>query len=154
VRDTYPQLIKEYVDTGKVRYAFRNFPIESLHKQAFHAHEAAECAADQNKYWEMHDVLFANFNTLDEPSLTKYAAKAGLDMAAFDTCLKSGKHADKIRQDIQDAARAGANGTPIFFLALTGSGDAVEPVRVISGARPYAMFKQEIDALLADSGGQ
>lgn len=149
-RDTLPQLEQEYVATGKVRYVFRNFPIEALHPQAFKAHEAANCAGDQGKYWPMHDRLFANQRAFAEPELAEHARAVGLDVPGFRQCLESGKHAAKVRGDIADARRAGVQGTPTFFLGLTAPDDGdVRALSMIRGAQPYAAFKQAIEALLA-----
>ena len=149
-RETLPQLQKEYVETGKVRYVFRNFPIESIHPQAFKAAEAAECAGEQGKYWEMHDRLFGNQSALAPADLPGHARALGLDGDKFAKCLESSQTAESIRQDLADAQKAGVRGTPSFFLGLTvPGGDGVKAVRMIQGAQPYAAFKEAIDGLLA-----
>jgi protein-disulfide isomerase len=151
-RETMPLLEKEYIDPGKVQYAFRDFPIESLHRQAIKAHEAANCAADQDKYWQMHNRLFLNPNPLGPEQLRTHASAVGLDLAAFQECLDSGKHSKVVQQGIADAMAAGATGTPAFFLGTVDqNGQRLKAVRFISGAHPYARFKQEIDALLSGS---
>ena len=78
---------ENYIDTGKVRYVFRDFPLSSIHKEAAKAHESAHCAGDHNKYWEMHDVLFRMQKDLVVPSLKKYAANLGIDSNAFGDLL-------------------------------------------------------------------
>lgn len=149
-RETIPQLEREYIATGKVKYVFRNFPIESIHPQAFKAHEAANCAGEQGKYWEMHDRLFANQKTLGLKDLPTHAQSLELDLARFQQCLESGRHAAKIRSDLADGQKAGVQGTPTFFLAVTDPNDTnLKALRVIRGAQPYAAFKQAIDSLLA-----
>jgi protein-disulfide isomerase len=149
-RDTLPQLQKEYVETGKVRYVFRNFPIESIHPQAFKAAEAAECAGEQGKYWEMHDRLFGNQSALAPADLPGHARALGLDGEKFEKCLESSQTAESIRQDLADAQKAGVRGTPSFFLGLTvPGGEGVKAVQMIQGAQPYAAFKEAIDGLLA-----
>ncbi len=148
VKQTLPQLEAEYIATGKLRYVFRNFPLESIHKKAFKAHEAALCAGDQGKFWEMHDALFANPRALAPADLTAHAAAVGLDSARFESCLAQGTHADKVRRDLADGKRAGVTGTPAFFLGTTTPDGAFKPLRFIKGARPYPGFKQEIDELL------
>lgn len=146
---TLPQIERDYVKTGKVKYVFRDFPIESIHKQAFKAHEAANCAREQGKYWEMHERLFANQRALGVKDLTRYAGALGLDVPTFERCLSSGKHAAEIRKDIADGAKAGVRGTPTFLLGLTEPDDSkVKAVRIIRGAQPYTRFKQAIDQLL------
>lgn len=149
VRETHPQIQKEYVETGKVRYVFLDLPLESIHKLAFKAAEAANCAGEQGKYWEMHDRLFENQQAL-EP-WTAHAEAVGLDVAAFEACLASGKQAEEIRRDMAEARKAGITGTPGFFLAYTDPKTAtVRTVASLKGAQPFAAFKAEIDRLLAE----
>lgn len=149
-RETLPKLQKEYVETGKVWYVFRNFPIESIHPQAFKAAEAAECAGEQGMYWEMHDRLFGNQSALAPADLPGHARALGLDGDKFAKCLEGSQTAESIRQDLADAQKAGVRGTPSFFLGLTApNGEAVKAIRMIQGAQPYAAFKEAIDGLLA-----
>jgi protein-disulfide isomerase len=151
-RDTMPQIIKEYVDTGKVKYVLREFPLESIHPLAFKASEAAQCAGEQGKYWEMHDRLFANQNALAATQLPGHAEAVGVDAGKFKSCLDSGKFAAKVRKDLGDAQKAGATGTPTFFLGRTDpNGKEVRSVRKLVGAQPYAAFKDAIDTLLAQN---
>ncbi len=141
-RETYPQIKKEYIDTGKAKLVFRDLPL-SFHPAAQSAAEAAECAGDQDKYYEFHDKLFAEqdkkgvgtvqFGAAD---LKQWAQEIGLDIKEFNSCFDSGKHAGEVAKDIQDAARAGAQGTPFFI--VNG--------KQISGAQPFAAFKQALDA--------
>lgn len=148
VRDTATQIDKEYVATGKLRHVFMDLPLESIHKVAFKAAEAANCAGEQGKYWEMHDRLFENQNKLQV--LTPYAEAIGLDVPKFEECLNSGRQAAGIRQDMAEAQKAGVTGTPTFFLAYTDpKSSKIKTVRRLSGAQPYAAFKTEIDKLLA-----
>lgn len=151
-RETMPQLEKEYIEAGKIRYAFRDFPIESLHRQAVKAHEAANCAADQNKYWPMHNRLFLNPNPLGPEELKGHASAVGVDLQAFQQCLESGKHAGTVQQGVNDAVGAGVTGTPAFFIGVVDAGGAnLKAMRFIAGAHPFSRFKQEIDAVLAKS---
>jgi protein-disulfide isomerase len=148
-RETMPLLEKEFIDAGKIRYAFKDFPIESLHREAIKAHEAANCAADQNKYWPMHSRLFANPRPLGPEQLRAHASAVGVELGAFQQCLDSGKHAKTVQQAVTDAVAAGATGTPAFFLGVVDQGgQSLKAMRFISGAQPYARFKQEIDAVL------
>ena len=148
-RETLVTLEREYVATGKVKYMFRNFPIESIHPQAFKTHEAAACAGEQGKYWEMHERLFANPRRLAPADLSGHARSLDVDLPAFQQCVDSARHASRIRHDLIEGQRAGVQGTPTFFLGLAGSDDAqVTAVRVIRGAQPYAVFKQAIESLL------
>src|SRR5262245_15960800 len=151
-RDTFGQIDRDYVKTGKVRYVFRNMPIESLHPQSFKAHEAALCAGDQGKYWEMHDQLFANQSALDPAALVGYARAAGLDVAKFQPCLTSATYASRIREDLSEAERVGARGTPTFFIGRAVPGDSkVKVVRILRGAQPYAAFREAIESVLTAS---
>jgi protein-disulfide isomerase len=129
----------------------RDYPLESIHPQAFKAAEAAHCANEQGKYWEMHDRLFANQKALGIKDLPQHAQALGLDEAKFQQCLDSGKYAARIRKDLTDGQRAGITGTPGFFLGVTDpNGTEIKAVRVIKGAQPFAAFQAAIDSLLAE----
>lgn len=149
-RQVLPEIEKGYVQTGKVKYVMRNFPIESIHPLAFKAHEAASCAGEQGKYWEMHDRIFSNQQAMGPKELTGHAGALKLNMSKFQQCLDGTKHAAKIRKDIADGQKAGVQGTPTFFLAQSGPDqETVKVVRIIRGAQPYDAFKGAIDSLLA-----
>ena len=137
-KETYPQIVKEYVDTGKVKLVFRDFPL-SFHASAQKAAEAAECAGEQNKYWQMHDKLFSNQQALDVDSLKIYAKDIGLNTATFNACLDDGKMVDEVAKDFADGQSYGVTGTPAFF--ING--------RFIAGAYTFADFKKIIDEELA-----
>ncbi len=145
----FPTLKREYIDTGKVRYVFRDFPLTSIHQQAEKAHESAHCAGEFNKYWEMHDVLFEKQNDLMLPSLKQYAAELGLDFTTFEECLDSGKYQVAIQKDVEDGGAAGIRGTPSFFIGKSGSGDSITGT-IIRGAQPLANFQGILDQLLSD----
>jgi protein-disulfide isomerase len=149
-RETMPKIVDQYVKTGKVRYVLREFPIESIHPLAFKASEAALCAGEQGKYWEMHDRLFGNQNALAAAQLPSHAESVGLDAAKFRNCLDSGKFTAKVRKDLGDAKKAGATGTPTFFIGLTDpKSNEVKAVKKIVGAQTFAAFKAAFDTLLA-----
>jgi protein-disulfide isomerase len=146
---TLPQFVTEYVKTGKVKYVLRDFPLEAIHPQAFKAAEAARCAGDQGKYWEMHDRIFANQKAMTPVDLVNHAKALGVDLPTFQQCLDTGKHAAKVRADLADGQKAGVTGTPTFFLGLTEpNGSAVKSARRIVGAQPYGAFKEAVDGLL------
>jgi protein-disulfide isomerase len=147
--DVNPQLQKQYVDTGKVRYVFFDMPLESIHKSAFKAAEAARCAGEQGKYWEMHNRLFANQQKLEPWG--DHAKALNLDLTTFDACMNGGKTADAIRADMAVAQKLGINGTPSFLLALSDPKDQrqVKGLTLIRGAMPFSNFKTEIDKALA-----
>jgi len=145
----FPVLKRDYIDTGKVRYIFRDFPLTSIHQQAKKAHESAHCAGEFDKYWEMHDALFQNQKDLMVPSLKQYAAKLGLDSTIFEGCIDSGKYQADIQKDIDDGAAAGIRGTPSFFIGKSGTGDSITGT-IVRGTQPLANFQKNIDQLLSD----
>jgi protein-disulfide isomerase len=150
-RDTFAQIDKTYVSTGKVRYVFRNFPIEGIHPLAFRAHEAAGCAAEQGKFWEMHARLFGNQQALAPEALSKHAETIGLEMSQFRTCIDSRRLSARIRQDITEGRSLGVNGTPMFFVGMTEPKDGkVKPLRMLRGAQDFEAFRNAIESLLAD----
>ena len=125
-------------------------PLESIHKFAFKAAQATECAAAEGKYWEMHDRLFANQQAF-EP-WNAHAEAVGIDAAKFDACLASGKYDTEIRRQAAEAGRAGVTGTPGFLIGRTDpSSNKVKILAVLKGARPFADFKAELDRQLADA---
>jgi protein-disulfide isomerase len=146
---TLPTLTKEYIDTGKVRYAFRDFPLDQIHPHARKAAEAAHCAGDQGKYWEMHDLLFQNQKALEVEKLKAYAKTLNLDATAFNACLDGGKYGTKVEKNLKDGVTAGVRGTPAFFVGKTRPDDTIEGV-MISGAHPFPVFRQAIDRLLQE----
>lgn len=145
---TMQQLLAEY--KGKVRWVYRHFPLESLHAQAKREAIASECANEQGKFWEFVDAILAATPSNDGLDLTKlpdYAANAGVaDIAAFNACVASEKYADVVENDVADAASAGAQGTP-HSIIIDANGGAV----ALSGALPYAQFKQAVDNALQAS---
>ena len=149
-RDVLPTLTSEYIDTGKLKFVMRENPIESIHRNAAGASMAGLCAKDQGKYWEMHDKMFDNQNSLDVDSLKKYAAELELDTAAFDECLDSKKYFKQVNADIASGAALGVRGTPGFFLGLTDPEDSskVNLSVYIKGAQSLDNFRAAIDDLL------
>jgi protein-disulfide isomerase len=129
VRETYGD---------RVKIVFKDFPLPN-HPQAPKAHEAARCAGEQTKYWEMHDAMFANQRALEVPALKQTARAIGLDGAAFDRCLDSGKWAAAIRGDMALGEKMGVNSTPSLY--VNG--------RALIGAVPFENFKAIIDEELA-----
>lgn len=147
--DSYPTLIREYVDAGKVRYVVRHLPLESIHPNARGAAEAAECARQQGKFWEMHDRLFANPRALARADLDRIAESLGVAMPAFRQCVESPAAAAAVTRDLDEARRAGITATPSFIFGLTQPDGSVRALRRVSGAQPYAVFKAAIEGLLA-----
>jgi protein-disulfide isomerase len=143
-----PQIEKDYIDTGKMKYVFMDFPLP-MHGQAMKASEAALCAGDQGKFWEMHDLLFANQNSLSPEGLIKHAEALGLDVTQFKECLDSGKHAAQIKAAIAEGEEAGITGTPGFLFGFIEAGGKVKATKKIIGALPYVNFKATIDEMLS-----
>ncbi len=135
---TLSQINEKYIKTGKVKLIYRDFPL-SFHQQAQKAAEAAECAGEQGKYYDMHDLLFTRGVQGGVTSFKQYAKDLKLDTAKFDKCLDSGQMASEVQKDMADGAAAGVQGTPAFFI------NGLE----ISGAQPFQAFQQAIEAALA-----
>jgi protein-disulfide isomerase len=149
-RQTYPPVVAEYVKTGKVKYVLHDFPLEQLHPNAFKAAEAARCAGDQGKYWEMHDRLFGDQKALDEKGLEASAQALGLDTKQFQQCLDTGKYKAEIESEIQAGKELGVTGTPTFFLGPSGAEPGkFRATKKIGGAFPYTAFKQAIDDIIS-----
>ncbi len=142
-----PQIEKEYVETGKLKHVFMDFPLP-MHGNAMKAAEAGLCAGDQGKFWEIHDKLFENPQALGQESLLKNAEALGLDMTKFKECLDSGKHAEEIKRRMAEGQKAGINGTPAFLLGFIEPDGKVKATKKLVGAQPYALFKAAIDELL------
>ncbi|MGA8185360.1 MAG: thioredoxin domain-containing protein [Terriglobia bacterium] len=149
-RQTYPPVVAEYVKTGKLRYVIHNYPLTQLHANAFRAAEAARCAQDQGKFWEMHDRLFGNQKSLDEKGLEASARALGLDTQQFQQCLTSGKYKKEVQDEVEAGKKLGVTGTPTFFLGPTGNDpDQIKAIKKIDGAFPYTAFKKAIDDILS-----
>jgi protein-disulfide isomerase len=136
VNPTLDRIRQTYGD--KVKIVFKDYPLPN-HPQAPKAAEAARCAGEQNKFWEMHDAMFANQRALEVPALKQTAKTLGLDGAAFDSCLDSGKHEATVRAGAELGEKMGVNSTPTLY--VNG--------RSVLGAMPFENFKQIIDEELA-----
>jgi protein-disulfide isomerase len=148
MQQTQPQLDSDYINTGKVQYVFIDYPIQQLHPDAFKSHEAANCAADQGKYWEMHAKLFAT-PTKDPAQLVGFAQELGLDGAKLRACLDSGKYAKPVRESVARMEQLGVDSTPTFLVGLTPApGQPMKVVKVVKGAMPFAEFKKALDGVL------
>ena len=154
-QQTMPQVTADYVNSGKVKYVFVDYPIAQLHPDAFKSHEAARCAGDQGKYWQMHDLLFTNAPARDAAQLTTNAGMVGVDTKKFEACLNDGNggtHAPAIRESIARMQQLGVGGTPLVLIGLTTpSGSPMKIVSSVYGAQPYPAFKSAIDAALAQA---
>ena len=160
---TQPLLIQHYVDTGKVHFVYRsmgNFVSQNMgggRTESQDAALAAYCAADQDKFWEMQDALFANVlgenvGSFTDRRLGAIAEKAGLNMTEFNSCYNSGKYADQVQQDFDDGTAAGITGTPGFRITYTANGET--KTDIFSGAEPFSTFQQKLEAILLEIGTQ
>jgi protein-disulfide isomerase len=115
--EAYP-IVKEIQERlgEKLCFAFRNFPLANSHPHAVHAAEAAEAAAAQDRFWEMHDLLFENQDALEDEDLAQYAAGLGLDAERLLREVLAGQHQARVKEDFKTGTRAGVNGTPTFFI--------------------------------------
>jgi protein-disulfide isomerase len=137
VQATLAELLSRYAD--RVKVVHKDFPIDRLHPAAQAAHEAARCANDQGKFWAYHDALYAHAPKASPAQLKSYAQAVGLDGAAFEQCLSSGKHRAAVQKDKEEGSSAGVTGTPAFF--ING--------RFLSGAQPLERFVQVVEDELA-----
>ena len=148
-RQVAPRIAEEYVESGRLKYVFADFPLAS-HPGASRAAQAAHCAGDQGKYWEMNDLLFRHPESLTPVTLRAFGSSLEIDNQVFLDCVESGKHAQKVRDGLRQGERARIQGTPSFFFGLT---DKTRPkIRVrgrLTGAHPYPAFKSLIENLLA-----
>ena len=144
-----PQVREKFVRTGKVELIFLDFPLD-MHSNAFKAAQAAACAGDQKKFWEMHHQLFSNQRDLAPEKLPGHARQVGLDVDAFQKCLASGGHQAEIREDIRTAGILGIAGTPAYLIGrrLPG-GDKVEILEIFNGLPPYEDLEKKLNELLA-----
>lgn len=140
-QDQGERMRAEYEPTGKVRFEYKHFIIEGPNTR--NAASASECAADQGKFWDYHDVLFSRQGTSANPYskdlLKSYGAQLGLDTAKFNTCVDKDLHIEKVVRDNSEGQSKGVNSTPTFF--VNG--------KEIQGAQDYSVFKQMIDQELA-----
>tara|TARA_Y100000310_G_scaffold343027_1_gene448806 strand:+ start:3647 stop:4357 length:711 start_codon:yes stop_codon:yes gene_type:complete len=137
---TMGQIMDNYVDKGKVKFAYKHLPLP-FHSDAQKAAEATECAGKvggDDFFWGMHDKIFENQQAIGVSNLKSYASELGLDQGKFDSCLDDGDTAAKVKAHAAEASKLGASGTPTFF---------INGVKVV-GAQPYAVFEQAIEAAL------
>jgi protein-disulfide isomerase len=148
-KETWPRLQASYIDTGKVRFVYRDYP-RADQGVGVEAAVAARCAGAQGQYWPMHDRLFSDGGRLDPASFKTYAKAIGLDQTAFAKCFGERQYLESIFRDRQEANRWGFHGTPGFILMRTAAGPSEkEPAIAIPGAFPFEEFAGEIDRMLA-----
>jgi protein-disulfide isomerase len=145
-----PPLIESYVDTGKLRFVMREYPIENLHRRAIPTSEAALCAGDQGNYWGMHDALFTDQKANTDEDFQQMAASMGLDVAEFSACMENDKFIEQIKLDMVEGQKLGISGTPSFVVGLTDPEDPskVHLTKFIRGAQSLTAFSAAIDELI------
>jgi protein-disulfide isomerase len=141
----FPELKRNYIDSGRLRFYSRDLPLE-MHNDAQRAAQAARCAGDQGRFWELRDAMAIHPGDLAEEKLIAYAAEAGMETGAFRACLSSQKYQHAVQKDMEEADRIGVRGTPSFVLGRSTK-DGVEG-EVFVGALPYATFEQKLEQLM------
>lgn len=144
-----PELEKLYIDTGKVRYIFRDYPQSSIHPSAVRQAHAAHCAAEQDRYWDMHDLLYEQVDLLtgireaDFTTIDKFAADLGLNTTDFTECMESRRYLKRITQDFETAKALGIRATPAYVV----NGE------ILFGLYPTGAWQKIIDRKLAETEG-
>jgi protein-disulfide isomerase len=134
--ETFDRLLEAF--PGQIRFVYRDFPLTSIHANAAPAAEAANCAHEQNRFWDFHRKLFSS-STLNTQTYLNYASELGLDMATFEECVSSRRHQDEVMADLEWAVNLGISSTPTFF---------VNGIALV-GAQPFEMFSDVISKELA-----
>lgn len=140
VKESMGQIEAQYIATGKAKIIFKDYPL-SFHPFAQKAAEAGKCILEQGqeKFWKYHDTVFANQPQLNEENIKLWAAQSGVNVAKFTECYTTGRHTQLVLQEMQEGQQAGIQGTPGFL--ING--------KLVSGAQPFAVFAQAIDAAYA-----
>ena len=148
---SFDEIKKNWIDTGKLRYISRDYPLD-FHAQAMPAARAARCAGEQGKFWEMRLGLMRNANLLTPAYITKTASDLKLEATAFESCAVSSKYDAEIQAEIAEGTKLGVSGTPTFVLGRTTATAVEGPILV--GALPYALFDAKLKSLLAPDGAR
>jgi protein-disulfide isomerase len=149
---TMPEIVKRYIETGKVRYYLKDFAAQRGPKVA----QAARCAGDQQKYWQMHDKLFANYGKYDEQQLTSYVQEIGADPTLFGRCIASNSHIADVQKGMDSGGQIGIDGTPTFLIGVIDAAtpDQMKTVQRVVGAQPLDAFQAAIESVLAQPTAQ
>ena len=148
-QETFPRIDEEYLLTGKVKFIFRNFPLEHSHPHAFKAAEAAICAGEQGKFWAMHSRLFRLQDTRYFNDWSQHAKALALNSTKFTQCLENEATASKVRKDLADGKNAGVKVTPTFLLGLPEEKSSKMKIfNKIEGAGAFSRFKEALDNIL------
>jgi protein-disulfide isomerase len=140
----FAELKKAYIDTGKVRFYSKDMPLD-FHPNAMRAAMAARCAGEQGKFWELRDTMGANPNSLDIDHILGFASDLKLNTSALRTCIDAGKYKETVQNDVLEAMRVGANGTPTFIVGKS-VGNGVDGELMV-GAMPFQMFDAKLKEL-------
>ena len=152
-KETLPRLQATYIDTGKIKFVYRDYP-RADRGVGVEAAVAARCAGAQGRYWAMHDRLFGEGSRLNSGSFKSVAKALGLDQGEFGRCFDERRHLESIFQDRREANRWGFHGTPGFILMQTVAGATEQvPAVAIPGAFPFEAFAEEIDRMLSKVPG-
>jgi protein-disulfide isomerase len=146
-KDTLPVLRRDYIDTGKVLFVLRPYPLEEIHSFALQAAEAAACAGRQGQFWKVHDLMFADQRHLDADSLRAMMKTLGLNLSQYDVCL-SGDVKSIIQRDKASGKDLTIAGTPSFFIGVVQANGRLKVTKRLSGALPAGQFKEVVDGLL------
>jgi protein-disulfide isomerase len=147
---THRRLIETYVDTDKVLLVFNHRPLTNMHKFAVEAGAAAECAAEKGRFWDMHDLLFANQSALDRASILRYGDQLALDRERFEACLATDGR-QRVEEAMSRADELGIVSTPYFLAGRRNDAGEFVPVQSIRGAKAFPEFEAVLNRLLADS---
>jgi protein-disulfide isomerase len=147
---TFENLKNEYIDTGKVQYVLRDFPLD-FHAYAKGAAIAANCAGEQDAYWQMNHQLFSNQPELGDGLYQRLAQSFRLNMDQFESCVNSHEQVQKVDADVVYGQEIGVNGTPTFFIGRVENGQLTD-VKEVSGTQPLSAFSRIIEPLLASDG--
>jgi protein-disulfide isomerase len=152
VRETLPAFDREFVKTGKVLLAFRNFPLEQLHPFAKSAALAIECAGQQNKAWLMHDKLFANPKALNNDTIAAGALAVGIAGKPFSSCMGSAQASARVSEDVASGRELGVTGTPTFFVGSKLPDGSVKLLERFVGAVPISQWQASLTKWSAEAG--
>jgi protein-disulfide isomerase len=144
----FERIKREYIDTGKVRFVTRDFPLD-FHPNARPAALAVRCAGEQGRFWEMRHAVTLNANALGAATYDRLARELGVDTDRFAACLASSRHAPEVDRDVAEAMKVGVTGTPSFVLGSTTPEPEVEGQKIV-GAHPFPVFEARIKALLGE----
>ncbi|MBS3103924.1 DsbA family protein, partial [Candidatus Woesearchaeota archaeon] len=147
--ETLPSIQQNYISTGKIRFVYRDFPLSSIHPQATPAAEAAECADEQGMFWEFHNKLFENQDSLSADNYKAWAEELGMDTSLFNNCINSRKYQAEVQSDFSAGTSAGVSGTPGFLVGVIQADGKTVIGQSVRGAQPYSAFEAVIEEELA-----